>query len=300
VEAPRIVVVDDRPGPAQELAVGPLSTAVVTRRSGGHGPAAARNVGWRECDTEWIAFLDDDVVVSEAWLVDLLRDLDQAAEVGGSQGNISVPLPGDRRPTDWERGTAGLATAAWITADMAYRRVALASVGGFDERFPRAFREDADLALRVLDAGYELLRGERRTTHPVRPTSWWASLKQQRGNADDVLMRRVHGAEWRRRAQAPLGRRPQHVAATALAAAAVLGSVAGRRRVAGAAAAAWLASTVEFSWRRLRPGPRDGDEVLKMVATSIAIPPAATWFWLAGLRRHRSAGPLPLPLDTAA
>ena len=32
---------------------------------------------------------------------------------------------------------------------MAYRRTALEAVGGFDERFPRAFREDADLALRV-------------------------------------------------------------------------------------------------------------------------------------------------------
>ena len=32
---------------------------------------------------------------------------------------------------------------------MAYRRAALVAVDGFDERFPRAYREDADLALRV-------------------------------------------------------------------------------------------------------------------------------------------------------
>ena len=37
---------------------------------------------------------------------------------------------------------------------MAYRRAALAAVGGFDERFPRAFREDADLALRMMAAGW--------------------------------------------------------------------------------------------------------------------------------------------------
>ena len=82
-----------------------------------------------------------------------------AADVGGSQANLVVPLPTDRRPTDWERNTAGLQYAAWITADMAYRRVALESVHGFDERFPRAFREDADLAVRVRAAGWRLTRG---------------------------------------------------------------------------------------------------------------------------------------------
>ena len=34
------------------------------------------------------------------------------ATSAGSQGRLRVPLPADRRPTDWERGTAGLADAA--------------------------------------------------------------------------------------------------------------------------------------------------------------------------------------------
>ena len=105
---------------------------------------------------------------------------------------------------------------------MAYRRTALDRVGGFDERFPRAFREDADLALRVLDAGYRLVNGARLTVHPVRPSDRWASVRQQRGNADDVLMRRVHGPGWRKRAAAPLGRRPAHVASTVFGAAGLL------------------------------------------------------------------------------
>ena len=37
---------------------------------------------------------------------------------------------------------------------MAYRRSVLQEVGGLDERFPRAYREDADLGLRVVRAGY--------------------------------------------------------------------------------------------------------------------------------------------------
>jgi GT2 family glycosyltransferase len=167
-------------------------------RTGGGGPARARNLGWRTARGEWIAFLDDDVVPDPDWYERLERDLaGLPADVAGSQGRVRVPLPEDRRPTDWERGTAGLATSAWITADLAYRRSALAAVGGFDERFPRAFREDSDLALRVMASGGRLVRGERWITHPVRPADRWISVRMQAGNADDVLMRRLHGPGWR-------------------------------------------------------------------------------------------------------
>ena len=145
-----------------------------------------------------MAFLDDDVVPDPDWLVRLAGDLAVAGpDVGGVQGRIRVPLPAGRRPTDWERVTAGLADGQWITADMAYRTAALDRAGGFDERLPRAFREDAELAHRVRAAGWRLVRGGRTVTHPVRPESRWVSLRAQRGNADDALLRRVYGPRWR-------------------------------------------------------------------------------------------------------
>ncbi|HEX2314969.1 MAG TPA: glycosyltransferase, partial [Thermomonospora sp.] len=213
----RVVLVDDRPfgGPPLEP---PDDLAKITEvvASGGMGPAGARNLGWRCTTTPWVAFLDDDVRVSGDWCERLAEDLAaQPPEVAGVQGRIEVPVPEGRRPTDWERGTAGLATARWITADMAYRRAALAESGGFDERFPRAFREDADLALRLERDGWRLVRGERRTVHPVRPASWWVSVRQQAGNADDALMRAVHGPGWHERAGETPGRRDRHLAITA-------------------------------------------------------------------------------------
>jgi HAD superfamily hydrolase (TIGR01662 family) len=257
-------------------------------RTGGGGPARARNLGWRTARTEWIAFLDDDVVPDRDWYQRLEDDLaDLAPDVAGSQGRVRVPLPEDRHPTDWERGTAGLATSSWITADLAYRRAALAAVGGFDERFPRAFREDSDLALRVMDTGARLVRGERWITHPVRPADRWISLRVQAGNADDVLMRRLHGPDWRTRADAPLGRRPQHTAVTAAALAALGLAAVGKPRAAGPAAAGWLAGTAEFAWARIAPGPRTRAEVVTMAVTSALIPPLATWHWLRGVVRHR-------------
>src|SRR5215210_469010 len=287
-----LILVDDRPtgSPLRPERTGLPPVRVV--RTGGGGPARARNLGWRTARTEWVAFLDDDVVPDADWYERLAADLaDLPADVAGSQGRVSVPLPADRRPTDWERGTAGLATSSWITADLAYRRDTLAAVGGFDERFPRAFREDSDLALRVMDTGARLVRGERRITHPVRPVDRWISLRTQAGNADDVLMRRLHGRDWRARADAPLGRRPQHLAVTAAGTAALALVIARRPRPAALAALGWLAGTAEFAWARIAPGPRDRAEVTTMFATSAVIPPLATAHWLRGIVRHRRVRP---------
>ncbi|MGW0521995.1 glycosyltransferase family 2 protein [Crossiella sp. NPDC003009] len=223
-----VIVVDDRPDP---VPLGPTPIPVRVLTSGGRGPAAARNVGWRATECEWIAFLDDDVVVSPDWPERLAADLARLdAKVAASKARITVPLPTDRAPTDAELGTAGLAQAEWITADMAYRRSALAEVGGFDERFPRAYREDAELALRVLDQGLELTEGERSTTHPVREQGFLASVRAQRGNADDALLRHLVGARWRERIGGQPGRLRWHVVTTGALVAAVGFGLAGLRR----------------------------------------------------------------------
>ncbi|WP_432573107.1 HAD-IIIA family hydrolase [Kineococcus sp. SYSU DK005] len=300
-----VVVVDDRRGrdgggadPCEAACARARERGLDVRlvRSGGRGPAAARNAGWRRTRTPWVAFVDDDVELPPEWSERLVADLAAAGErVGGVQGRIVVPLPAGRRPTDWERGTAGLQDAAWITADMAYRRAALERVAGFDERFPRAFREDSDLALRVLDAGWELVRGEHGAVHPVRPSDDLASLRQQRGNADDATMGALHGPRWRERAQSPVGRLPWHAATTAAAAAAVVAGAAGRRRAAALAALAWAGLTAEFAWRRVAPGPRDAAEVRRMLLTSAAIPPAAVWHRVRAELRWRRTPPAPWP-----
>ncbi|URM93134.1 HAD-IIIA family hydrolase [Actinomadura madurae] len=295
--APReIIVVDDRPAPGAPLPLPPSAGPEIrVIRSGGRGPAAARNAGWRAATTPWVAFLDDDVVPEPGWPARLAADLAALPpEAAGSQGRVTVPLPDDRPPTDWERNTAGLADADWITADMAYRRRVLAGLGGFDERFRRAYREDADLALRALDAGHALVRGERRVTHPVRPAGFWASVRAQAGNADDVLMWRVHGTSWRTRAGEGRGLLRRHVLTTAAGLAALAAVPAAPRArggaaVALAAGAAWTALTARFAAERIRPGPKTPREVTTMLVTSAVIPPVAVRHRLRGLAVHRRA-----------
>jgi HAD superfamily hydrolase (TIGR01662 family) len=290
-----VVVVDDRPGAPAEPVVDDAPLPVRVLRSGGRGPAAARNAGWRATTTPWVAFLDDDVVLPDGWSRDLEDDLHHpaSAAAGGVSARVHVPFPHARRPTDAERVVLGLSGARWITADMAYRRAALDQVGGFDERFPRAYREDADLALRVRRAGWTLRRGDRTVIHPLRPPAKDGSVARQRGNADDALMRALHGPGWREAAEAPRGRLPRHALTTAAGAAAVAAGAARRPRAAALAGLAWTALTAEFAARRIAPGPRDAREVLTMLRTSAAIPPVAVAHRALGTLRHRAAPPWP-------
>jgi histidinol-phosphate phosphatase family protein len=288
VQPADVVVVDDRRDPDGPLEV-PAHLPVRVLRAQGRGPAAARNLGWRATATPWVVTLDDDVVLPDGWSVALAADLAQHPDAAAVAGRIVVPLPADRRPTDWERSTAGLETARWATADMAFARSALVAVGGFDERFPRAYREDADLAARLTAAGRELAQGERHVVHPVRPAGPWISVRVQRGNADDALMRAVHGRRWRTTTACGPGRLPGHAATVASGLGALAAAAARRKRAAGLAALAWAGLTTEFGWRRIASGPRTAAEVGAMVATSLAIPPSAVGWRIAGTWRHRGA-----------
>lgn len=285
----QIVVVDDRRADRRPPLPAPGTVDGVPVRwlsSDGRGPAAARNLGWRCAYGQWVVFVDDDVLPRPDWTALLTDDLRAAGpDVVAVQGQIHVPLPTGRRPTDWERGTAGLAGARWATADIAYRRRVLVELGGFDERFPRAYREDADLGLRARALG-RIATGARMVDHPVRPAPWTASIARQAGNADDALMTLLHGRRWRARAGAPAGRRRRHAAVTAAGSVGLAALAAGHRRTAASACLAWGAGTAELAWRRIAPGPRDGAEVATMVATSVAIPPLAVGWWLVGMARH--------------
>jgi histidinol-phosphate phosphatase family protein len=80
---------------------------------------------------------------------------------------------------------------------------------------------------------------------------------------------------------------------------AAVAALRGRRGLAGLALTSWAAGTAEFAVRRIAPGPRTAGEVVRMLWTSVVIPPIATAHWIRGwltLRaRLREQGPRPLP-----
>lgn len=248
-----------------------------------HGPAAARNAGWRRATGEWIAFTDDDTVPSPAWLDDAMRCLTERPCAAG-WGAVVVPLP--EVPTDYERAAAGLETAGFVTANCFVRRDVLERLGGFDTSFAEAWREDSDLYFRLLADGQRVIEVPRAVVvHPVRPAGWGVSVRQERKTAYDALLYRKHPALYRRFIHP---RRPADYSVAAVAAAGTFaGLVAGWTTIAAWSLAAWCLVTGSIARRRLRGTSRAPAHIAEMLVTSAVLPIASFYWGIRGAIRYR-------------
>jgi GT2 family glycosyltransferase len=251
--------------------------------TGTHGPAAARNVGWRAAAAPVVAFTDDDTVPDAGWLAAGAGVFERDPDVAAAAGQVVVPLP--PRPTDYERNEAGLEGAEFVTANCFVRRRALEAVGGFDERFRAAWREDSDLHLALMERGWKFLKvPDAVVRHPVRPARWGVSLYQQRKVMYDALLYKKHPGTYGRHIPGP----PWDYYAIVLAAlAAGAFAPAGAWWPAVAAAGVWLGLTGRFLARRLRGTSRRPGHVAEMVVTSAAIPFLSVLWRLCGAGRFR-------------
>jgi GT2 family glycosyltransferase len=248
-----------------------------------HGPAAARNLGWRSAIGANIAFTDDDCIPDKRWLAAGFAAI-EGGEAAAATGRVVVPLPDD--PTDYERDAAGLAAAEFVTANCFCRRSVLEAVGGFDERFETAWREDSDLHFAILERGWPIAKADSAiVVHPVRPARWGVSLRQQRKSLFNALLYKKHPELYRRRI------RPQppwdYYAAVAAPAVAAAGLLAGSRALALAGGAAWVVLTGRFCHRRLRDTSRAPRHVAEMALTSALIPPLSVFWRLYGALKFR-------------
>lgn len=245
------------------------------------GPAAARNAGWRAATGGVIAFTDDDCLPERDWLAAGLAAIEQVDAV---TGRTIVPLPDC--PTDYERDTAGLATAEFITANCFCRRASLESVGGFDERFTAAWREDSDLHFSLLEHGQRIARAEQAVVvHLIRPAHWGVSLKQQSKGVSDPLLFSKHPDLYRQRIPPfPV----MYYAATISLAFVVGAALLGMWWLAVVGGAVWLALTLEFTLRRLWGTSKAPSHIAEMLVTSALIPPLSLYWRILGLVRFRA------------
>jgi glycosyltransferase involved in cell wall biosynthesis len=287
-----VVVVDDGPHKATEAVVHdwhdrcPDFSVRYCRRSGtAHGPAAARNEGWRMARAAIIAFTDDDCVPAPDWLAAALTALSEP-NVGALWGRIRVPVTS--RPTDWERNVAGLERAPCATANCFYRRTVLEIVGGFDERFTEAWREDSDLQFGALARGVTILHEPRAVvTHPVRPAPWGISVTLQRQNRFNALLYKKYPAFYHRFNP----HEPPHAYyfSVAMLLVGALAAVGGAGWLAAILFGGWLAMAAAFCARRLRGSSVRPAHVIEMIVTSVLIPPYAVFWRLYGAIRYRVA-----------
>ncbi len=263
-----VIVVDDRPSPAEPrplpVFTGQLRDRVEVLRSGGRGQAFARNLGWRAGSAPWVVFLDEDIVPPHEWLARLHADLSRLDEkVAGSRGRIRVPAP-----STLERDVIGLESAGWLAADMAYRRSALEALGGFDEWFLSAYRDDAELSQRALFSGYALSRGRRHVQRLPGDSAWdrIAAASSDRRSAA------LHRIAWKRSEAASGGRFGRHTAVAAGALATVAGLLLANDYVTWLGAGAWIAGTADVALARIPAGPCNARDARILIASSVMLP----------------------------
>jgi glycosyltransferase involved in cell wall biosynthesis len=285
-----IVVVDDGRSAGTRALVESLaarravpSIRYVQPPRGARGPAAARNAGWRAATAPIVAFTDDDTVPAQDWLAAGLHAV-APADIAAAWGRVKVPLPA--QPSDWERNVARLDGAEFLTANVFVRRALLAAVGGFDERFKRAWREDSDLQFTLLERGGRIVHAaDAVVLHPVRAARWGVSLGLQKNMLFDALLYKKHPRLYRTRISP--GPPLRYYLIVALLVTTLAGALAGSTPVAGASAISWLLLTLAFAMQRLRGTRTTPAHVAEMLVTSAAIPPLAVFWRLAGAVRFR-------------
>lgn len=247
-----------------------------------HGPAAARNAGWRASRGEIIAFTDDDCIPGVRWLEAGVAALVDG--VAGVAGRLILPL--ESIPTDYEYNAAQLGKNDFVTANCFYCRTALQEVGGFDERFTAAWREDSDLVYMLLARGAKFTTApDAVVIHPVRPAPWGISVRQQRKSMFNALLYKKHPALYRQKIQAAPPWRYYVIVGALLAA--LIGAISGVWLLALAGLLLWLALTARFCWQRLRHTSHAPRHVAEMIVTSMVIPSLAIFWRLYGAVKFR-------------
>jgi mycofactocin system glycosyltransferase len=164
----------------------PIPEATI-RHDAPHGPAGARNAGWRAASSALVAFVDADVVPDAGWLAPLLAHFDDprvgavapriVADVRDVRPRWVAAYERVRSPLDLGADPSPVRPKAKVpyvpTAALVVRRTALEQLHGFDESM--RVGEDVDVVWRLHEAGWRV-RYEPRSVvhHPARatPTGW--------------------------------------------------------------------------------------------------------------------------------
>jgi mycofactocin glycosyltransferase len=160
----QVVVVDD--GSTQPVEIGDFAgmhcDIRVLRHETSKGPAAARNTGLAACETDFVAFLDSDVVPRRGWLEALLGHFcDPAVALVAPRivglhepHNLVARYEAVRSSLDLglrEAPVVPYGTVSYVpSAAIICRRSTLNELGGFDESLVSG--EDVDLCWRLIEA----------------------------------------------------------------------------------------------------------------------------------------------------
>lgn len=165
----------------------------------GRGPAAARNAGIAGALGDVVLFTDDDAIPQPGWIQAAITSLAGTPAAVGVVGRVESPSF-DPLYEHSVRNDGGVGN--FLTCNAAYRRSALATLGGFDEDFPYPAAEDRDLGYRMQSLGEVLFEPQMVVIHPPRPTRLW----------DEILRGGFLQSEWLLHLKHPETRPPRWAA----------------------------------------------------------------------------------------
>lgn len=150
------------------------------------GPAIARNHAVSHAKSEWIAFLDADMIACPTWVNRGLDLITQFPEKGGFEGRTEINHK--EQVTPFTHQTSNLNGGRYPTCNLIIRKQLCHFYPGY--RIP--FREDTDLAFSVLKSGYEIIFDhELLAFHPPLPASYLRPIRlAMRYYYDGLLERR--------------------------------------------------------------------------------------------------------------
>ncbi len=250
------------------------------------GPAAARNKGVQHAQGELIVFTDDDCLPHADWLKafwNAYKTIDKTQTAFTGQ----TIVPHSNTPTDYEKNISNLQTAEFITANCAITKTAFNKVGGFDEAFPIAWREDSDMHFKLIENNVPVHHVKNAIViHPVRKAIWGVSLKEQKKSAFNALLYKKHSQLYRQRISAkPLW---NYYIMIFLLSFFIIAIINGFNALALLSFSSWLILLTEFVLRRLKTTARSISHVIEMIATSALIPFLSVFWTLYGSFKYKT------------
>ncbi|WP_423146185.1 glycosyltransferase family 2 protein [Rubrolithibacter danxiaensis] len=246
------------------------------------GPAAARNLGWLEAKGSLIAFTDDDCIPDKNWLYNICNSYLGEEEIVYT-GYVKVPLPD--KPTDYELNIYNLETAEFVTANCVCTKKALLKVGGFDERFQIAWREDSDLHFKFLKQGISIKKIDATVVHPVRKAHWGISIKEQKKGIFNALLYKKYPDLYRKRIKPyPSWNYYCIIICTFAIAIGILNNI---LWLFFWGLCIWLLLITKFINKRLSATTHSFTHVLEIIVTSVFIPFFSVYWQLYGAVKYR-------------
>ena len=205
-----IVVVDgSTDGTAESLRLLDLGIPTTVLEQPNSGAATARNAGAAAARGEFLLFVDDDMVVDEALLVEHERTLALGADAVVGHIRIDHRSPrnlltrgverwAEQRRARLARSGGRLGVADFLTGQLSVRTALFRRVGGFDGVLTAAGTfggEDTDLVYRLLQAGADLRFNAAAVSAQRYVVRAPANLRQwaQAGRSDALLSRKHPG-----------------------------------------------------------------------------------------------------------